>query len=281
LIAFLDFIIHKILKPSIDLPSTPVIIMRPADSSADKGQVSQQLPEPKQSERVQKHGNQLAEAERASAEGRNDHKYTYDSILAESRQSTPRTGDSEERSTRDTWRERSGASGKSKSLLQELSLSSHTTPSMATSDDQLSTDLGLASIESISDASAKSRMERHDLDWKRHSVWVNTVAMLREVSTQFRDLDERYSTSASETERMELHEKLVKIWESAYYGWERIGVWCQNILQDDTAVPKLRGFDWSQEKREWRRLEQAYERHLQEHKVFQKRTIPSLPVLLL
>jgi hypothetical protein len=152
---------------------------------------------------------------------------------------------------------------------------------MATSSSPLSTDLGLVSTDSISHAPAKSRTERHALDWKKDGVWVKTVAKHRKASRQFRDLDERYSASASATERMELHEKLVKIWKSADNRWYWIGVWRNNILQDNTADPKLlEGFDWLEKKNKWRRFEQAYERHLHEHRVFQKRTLPFLPVLL-
>ncbi|KAL2854791.1 hypothetical protein BJX68DRAFT_264684 [Aspergillus pseudodeflectus] len=115
-------------------------------------------------------------------------------------------------------------------------------------------------------------MEKHALDWKKDAKWTKAVAKHREVSRQLRDLDERYSTSVSETERRALHEKLVMIWKSARNRWYWIGVWRNNILHDDTADPKLlEGIDWSREKRKWRGLEQAHERHLQEHRVFQKR----------
>ncbi|KAL3440461.1 TEA/ATTS domain family-domain-containing protein [Aspergillus insuetus] len=106
----------------------PVITMRPAGLSADQGQVSQRLLEPKRHKCVQKHDHQQAKAAGTSVKGSNDRKRVFDSPLARYQEATPRTGKSEEHSTRDTWGEKSSASGQSKSPSEGPPRSLHAAP---------------------------------------------------------------------------------------------------------------------------------------------------------
>jgi hypothetical protein len=253
--------------------------MRPTDSSVDQRRVFRQIWEHKPYKRVQKHDNQQSEGEGTSLKGYGDRKFPHDSILAEIRPSAPRTGDSEELPISGFCGER--PSDKWIALPQKL-LYSRRARAMPTLPDLFSPDLSLASTDSISDAQAKSRLERlAALDWKKDGVWVKAVAELTKYFRQFRDLDEWYASSASATERMELHEKLAKIWKWAFDEWALIAGGRRNILQDDTADPSLlEGVDWPQKEREWWWLEQTYRRHLTEHDVYAKRTILSLLVLL-
>jgi hypothetical protein len=174
------------------------------------------------------------------------------------------------------------------------------TPRRLTSPDPSSAVSNQASRDSISRAQPKSRtvippkstIKEYIRDWTDASEFGQTASCHREYSKHFRDIVEfgqtasrhreylkhfrdifkQYSTSLSATERRETHKSLIEIWTSLEMNWPRLALCWEITNRGGTASSEiLAESNWSHTKRDWKRLEEVYKRHLQEHEIWESR----------